>query len=85
MINDPKERKYYTLKRCCNNCKSKRDSSPSWPFKSAWCSRKKKHLGHDLGYDTGCGLFVPLLTPEEVKEWRLYVREALKKLERIIK
>jgi hypothetical protein len=80
VINDPKEREHYALKPCCNNCQHKRRYSPTWPFNCHWCVAKKKHMIHDLNYNTGCKLFKAVLTPEEHKEWFLRLNQCIKKM-----
>lgn len=77
MINDKKEREHYTLKRCCKNCKNLMHESPCWPFFMHWCTEKKKHLGHDLYYDTKCNKFKPIFTPEENKEFYLKIKSIM--------
>ena len=76
-INDAAERRHYSLKPCCYNCVHKRNESPKWPFKMHWCVKKKKHLGHDLKYDTKCKAFSAIMTPEENKMFWLRFKELI--------
>ena len=82
MINDPKERAYYELKRCCKNCKhciliNSKQTNTILVHHKYGCTRKRKTLFHDLAHDTGCKSFDAKLTPEQVKELALRFRQMM--------
>lgn len=74
-IRDDGERRHYTPKRCCSNCEHVRYTSPTWPVSMPYCNKIRKHLGHDLRYDTKCKHYKAYITPEKLKELTLRIRE----------
>ena len=44
-----------------------------------YCNKIRKHLGHDLRYDTKCKHYKAYITPEKLKELTLRIREITKR------
>lgn len=76
-INDEVERKHYTIRRCCGNCKRREILKKLHKFQreDSYCPlHKKKFSSSDKENGSKCVDFIPFMTPEEVKEETLMFR-----------